>query len=133
MHVLTFLMHVPTIFDARTHLYLFDSCTYSTAQMQRRSCSHNFVRCEYTRVMFDVQVTVCYSRALERTNSQVIFPQDNRSSHSRCAKLRVWILERASETQPTREFRALETHPLESCKIHRLSREICAVLRRCHA
>jgi len=106
---------------------------YSTAIMQRYSRSHYFARCEYTRVMFDAQVTLCYSRGLERTNSRVIFPRDNRSSRSRRAKLRVWILVRASETQPTQELRALETHPLESFKIHRLSREICAVLRRSHA
>jgi len=80
-------------------------CCYSTAQMLRRSRSHYFARCEYTRVIFDAQVTLCYSRALERTNSRVIFPRDNRSSRILRAKLRVWILEWASETQPTRELR----------------------------
>jgi len=54
--------------------------SYSTAQMQRRSRSHYFASGEYTRVIFDVQVTLCYSRALEMTNSRVIFPRDNRSS-----------------------------------------------------
>jgi len=92
---------------------------YSTAQMQRRSRSHYFASGEYTRVMFDVQVTLCYSRALKMTNSRVIFPRDNRSSRSRSAKLQVWTLERASETQPTRELQALETHPLESCELSR--------------
>jgi len=77
---------------------------YSTAQMQRHSRSHHFASGEYTRVMFDAQVTLCYSRALEMTNSRVIFPRDNRSSRSRRAKVRVWTLERASETQPTREL-----------------------------
>jgi len=64
-----------------------DIFIYSTAQMQRRSRSHHFASGEYTRVMFNAQVTLCYSRALEMTNSQVIFPQDNRSSRSRRAKL----------------------------------------------
>jgi len=84
--------------------------------MQRRSHSHYFASGECTHVMFDAQVTLCYSWALEMTNSRLIFPWDNRSSHSRRAKLRVWTLERASETQPTRELRALKTHPLESCE-----------------
>jgi len=87
---------------------------YSTAQMQHRSRSHYFASGEYTRVIFDAQVILCYSRALEMTNSRVIFPWDNRSLRSRRAKVQVWTLERVSETQSTRELWALETHPLES-------------------
>jgi len=92
--------------------------------MQCRSRSDYFASGEYTCVMFIAQVTLCYlralemtnSRALEMTNSRVIFSRDNRSSCSQSAKLRVWTLKRASKTQPTRELQALETHPLESCE-----------------
>jgi len=89
--------------------------------MQRRSCSHYFAsgvrEWRVHSCKFDAQVTLCYSRTLKMTNSIVIFHRDNKSSRSRRAKVWVWTLQRASETQPTRELRGLETYPLENCSI----------------